>query len=95
LKYTFRVVNRTPVPQNFVLDDPIPEHTTYVACRHYDQASNSVHWEGKVGPWSARRIYLWVRVDTDAPVGTIITNEAYLTDDALGDIVSVTTEVVE
>jgi hypothetical protein len=35
-----------------------------------------------------------VRVNGDTPVGTVITNEAYLADDALGDSASVTTEVI-
>ena len=95
LKYSVKVRNRTPVPQSFVLDDPIPEHTTFVGGRHYDEDSNSIHWEGKLPRWSKQIIHFWVRVDRDTPIGTIITNEAYLADDALGDTASVTTEVVE
>jgi hypothetical protein len=54
-----------------------------------------IHWKGQVAPWSKRTIQFWVRVDSDAPIGTIITNEAYLADNAHGDTASVTTEVVE
>jgi immune inhibitor A len=95
LRYWLKVKNLTPVRQTFVLDDPIPEHTTLMWGRHYDPDTNSIHWEGTVHPGSSRYTYFWVRVDSDTPVGTIITNEALLGDGALGDSASVTTEVVE
>lgn len=95
LLYSLVVENLTPVPQSFVVDDPIPEGTTFVWGRYYDADTNSIHWEGTVPPGMTRRTYFWARVNNDTPVGTIITNEAYMADDALGDMASVTTEVVE
>jgi len=95
LAYKFQVKNLTPIPQSFVVDDPIPEYTTFKRGRYYDPDSNSIHWEGTVGPGKTALTYFWVWVDPDTPVGTIITNEAYLTDGALGDSAFVTTEVVE
>lgn len=95
LRYTLKVRNLTPVCQPFVLDDPIPEYATFKWGRHYDADSNSIHWEGMVCPRRTQRTHFWVRVNWDTEVGTIITNEAYLADGALGDSASVTTEVVE
>ena len=80
---------------SFVLDDPIPEYTTFLKGRHYDADTNSIHYEGVLGPGRTKFVYYWVKVDPDTPVGTIITNEAYLADDALGASASVTTEVIE
>lgn len=93
LRYTLKVKNLTPVLQSFVLDDPIPEHTSFVGAAHYDSATNSIHWEGIAGPKSELKINFLVRIDSDTPVGTIIMNEAYLKDDALGGRASATTEV--
>ena len=93
LKYRMKVTNLSPGTQHFVLDDPIPEHTTYLRGRYYDPDTNSIHAESRVGPRRARHFHFWVRVDKDAPSGTLITNEAIVTDDAVGDSASVTTEV--
>ena len=95
LMYTLQVSNLTPIPQAFTLDDPIPEHTTFKWGAHYDPDSNSIHWEGWVGPGVTIPTMFWVQVDDDVPAGTIITNDAYLADNALGDSASVSTEVVE
>jgi len=91
------VRNLTPTYQSFVIDDPIPEHTTFVYSSdwRYDPDSNSIHWEGKIRPYWMRHTEFWVRVDRDTPVGTIITNEAYLSDDAVGGSASLAIEVVE
>ncbi len=94
LRYNLEVSNLTPIAQSFVVDDPIPEYTTFVSGRHYDPDSNSIHWEGRVAPGRTRSLRFSVMVNDDTPVGTIITNEAYLADDAVGDSSSVTTEVV-
>jgi immune inhibitor A len=94
IKYTLKVRNTNPVGQAFVVDDPIPENTTFVWGRHFDPATNSIHWQHGVPAGRARYISFVVRVNPDTPVGTIITNEAYLSDSALGDSASVTTEVV-
>jgi hypothetical protein len=93
LKYRMRVTNLSPGTQYFVLDDPIPEHTTYMGGRYYDADTNSIHVESRVGPRRARHFHFWVKVDEDTPSGTLITNQAVLTDDAVGDSASVTTEV--
>ncbi len=95
LKYRLTVRNPTPIDQPFVLNDPIPENTTFVWGRYYDPDTNSIHKEGTLRPGRTFRTTFYVRVDADTPVGTIITNEAYLADDALGDSAFVTTEVVE
>jgi len=97
VRYSLVVRNLTPTYQSFVIDDPIPEHTTFVYSSdwRYDPDSNSIHWEGKVRPYWMRHTEFWVRVDRDTPVGTIITNEAYLSDDAVGDSASLAIEVVE
>ena len=99
LTYRFKVTNLTPVRQQFVLDVPIPEHTTFryvygSGDKFYDPDSDSIHWEGIADPWHKEYLSLRVKIDRDTPVGTIITGEAHLTDDALGDSASVTTEVV-
>ena len=94
LRYVVKVYNLTPVDQPFVLHNVIPEHTTFMEGEYYDPGTNSILWEGTVGRRSSKYTYFWVQVDPDAPVGTIITNEAYVMDDALGDSASVTTEVV-
>ncbi len=95
LVYTLKVRNTTPVPQSFVLDDPIPANTTFIVGKHYDAASNSIHWEGKLGPGQTEFLLYAVKVNRDTPVGTIITNKAHVADGALGDSASVTTTVVK
>jgi immune inhibitor A len=93
LRYTIQMRNTTPTPQAFVLDDPIPEHTTLVWGKHYDPDTNSIHLEGVLPPGVTIPYVFMVRIDKDTPAGTIITNEAYLADDATGDSASATTEV--
>ncbi len=94
LRYTLTVRNVTPGFQSFVVDDPIPEHTTPIFHYRYNRDSNSMHWEGMVVPFGTQRLDFSVRVNRDTPVGTIITNEASLEYDSVSDSVSVTTEVV-
>jgi uncharacterized repeat protein (TIGR01451 family) len=93
LKYTLTIRNTTPVEQWFALDDPIPEHTTFSKGKYYDAGSDSIHWEGTIAPYGTLVTHFWVSVDSEAEAGTIITNEAYLTDGALGDSATVTSEV--
>jgi len=93
LKYTLTIMNTTPVHQTFVLDDPIPDHTTFRKGKYYDEGSDSIHWEGTIAPYGTLVTHFWVLVDSDVEEGTIITNDAYLIDGALGDSASVTTEV--
>jgi immune inhibitor A len=94
LRYNLSVTNLSPIWQHFVVDDPLPEYTHYVLGGHYDEVSNSIHWEGTVPPEETAEIAVLVTLDADVPVGTQITNTAVLTDDALGDSDSITTEVV-
>ncbi len=77
-----------------MVDDPLPEYTNYVLGGHYDAETNSIHWEGSVAPEDQLEISLLVRLDSDVPIGTQITNQAILTDDALGDTDSISTEVI-
>jgi uncharacterized repeat protein (TIGR01451 family) len=93
LKYTLRVVNTTPVKQSFLVSDPIPENTTFNKGKYYDSDDNAILWSDVVDPYETKEINFWVRVDTGLPVGTLITNEAYLADGATGYTASITTEV--
>jgi immune inhibitor A len=95
LMYTLKVRNTTPAPQSFVLDDPIPANTTFFWGLHYNAASNSIHWEGKLAPRQTVVLVYIVKVNRDTPDGTIITNEAHVADSATGDTASVTTTVVK
>jgi immune inhibitor A len=94
LRYTLSVTNLSPIWQHFVVDDPLPEYTNYVLGGHYDEETNSIHWEGQVAPGEMVDIGVLVTLDADVPIGTLITNQAVLTDDALGDSDSISTEVV-
>jgi immune inhibitor A len=52
---------------------------------YYDPESNSIVWNGTIGPNKTQSFTFQVKVDKDTPKGTIIINQAYLTDGALGD----------
>jgi uncharacterized repeat protein (TIGR01451 family) len=93
LKYTLTIVNTTPVEQSFVLHDPIPGDTTFSRGKYYDESSDSIHWEGTIAPYGTLVTHFWVKVDSGTPGGTIIANEAYLMDGALGDTAFATSEV--
>jgi uncharacterized repeat protein (TIGR01451 family) len=94
LKYTLKVVNKTPVFQPFVVDDPLPANTTFIYGRYYDPVNKRIHWTGQLAPYQTRDIDFWVRINRDIPLGTVITNQANLADGALGDTASTTTNVV-
>jgi immune inhibitor A len=94
LRYTLRVVNKTPVVQPFVVDDPIPANTTFIWGWYYDHANQRIHWTGNLAPYQTAILHFWVWVDRDASLGTPITNTAYLTDGGVGGTASVTTTVV-
>ncbi|MGZ9234995.1 MAG: immune inhibitor A domain-containing protein [Anaerolineales bacterium] len=90
LTYVVKVVNTTPVFQSFKVNDPIPDNTTYVKSwfHHdwdYDHSTNSIQWSGKIAPHGFEYMIFQVKVNKGTPRGTVITNQAYLTDDALGD----------
>jgi hypothetical protein len=93
LTFTLKIVNTTPVSQSFELNDPIPEHTTFLNGRYYDHSTNSIHWKGTIDPYRTQYITFQVKVDKGTPPGTIITNLANLMDGALGDSVTVTVTV--
>jgi hypothetical protein len=61
----------------------------------FDAASNSIHLQGNVSPGKTISVILVVKVNHHAASGTVITNMAHLTDDALGGSASVTTTVVK
>jgi hypothetical protein len=94
LKYSLKVVNKTPVFQPFVVDDPIPDNTTFVWSPYYDAVNNRIHWSGILAPYQNRGISFWVMINPSTPLGTVIANEAFLTDGALGDTASAMTTVV-
>jgi hypothetical protein len=89
LTYTLKIVNTTPVFQSFELNDPIPENTTFFKGWFYDHDTNSIHWKGWIAPYRTEYLIFQVKVNKGVPKGTIITNQAYLTDSALGDSASV------
>jgi uncharacterized repeat protein (TIGR01451 family) len=94
IKYTLKVVNNTSVAQNFVVHDPIPANVTMLnGGPYYDAATNSIHWEYWVPANSSRAIFFSVKVNKGVPAGTVIVNEATMTDGALGDTASVSTTV--
>jgi immune inhibitor A len=93
LVYTLKVTNKTPAPQTFVVDDPIPPGTTFKSGMYYSHKTKSIHWTGWLFPHQSRYAVFVVRVNRDTPPGTI-TNTATMQDGALGDSASVTTEVI-
>jgi len=95
ITYNLKVTNTSAVSQYFALDDPLPLNTTYFAGRFFDVASNSLHWEGTLPPNGVFITTLTVRVNKGTPVGTVITNTAFTTDNALGDSAVVTTTVIK
>jgi hypothetical protein len=84
LTYTLKIVNTTPVFQSFELNDPIPENTTFFKGWFYDRQSKSIHWKGMIAPYRTQYLTFTVKVNKGVPKGTVITNQAYLTDGALG-----------
>jgi uncharacterized repeat protein (TIGR01451 family) len=94
IKYFLRVVNTSPVAQKFAVHDPLPENVTILnGGPFYDAATNSIHWEYWVPANSSRAIFFSVKVNKGVPAGTVIVNEAAMTDGALGGTASVSTTV--
>jgi hypothetical protein len=75
-----------------VLYNPIPENTAFHSGKHYDADMNAIYWEGTLWPGETTVASFTVTIDPGVPSGTIITNEAFLTDDATGDSASVSIE---
>ena len=82
-----------PAPQPFTVNDPIPANTTYLTGDHNNAAANSIEWAGTISPSETKVIQFWVTVDAGTPAGTVIQNNATLTDDTLGSSASATTVV--
>jgi len=93
LKYQLKVRNTSPAPQSFKVSDPIPANTVFLAGAHYNAATNSIEWTGTIGANKTEGSQFWVFVTKNTPVGTVITNEAQLFDDASGSSASATTTV--
>jgi immune inhibitor A len=93
LMYQLKVRNLSPAPQPFTVSDPIPANTTYLRGDYYNAATNSIAWTGTIGPDETKVSQFWVTVNKGTPSGTVITNEATLSDDALGSSASATTVV--
>jgi hypothetical protein len=96
LRYTLKVTNKTPEFQSFEVNDPIPANTSFFWLwgRYYDHANKQIHWTGHLGPYATEYLSFWVIIDRSTLPGTSITNDATLTDGAVGGTASVTTEVV-
>ena len=93
LEYRLLVRNVSPAAQPFKVSDPIPAGTVFAGGRYYDAASNSVSWTGTVGANETKVLEFTVKVAGGTPAGTVITNVATLSDDALGSSASATTLV--
>jgi immune inhibitor A len=94
LMYELKVRNLSPIPQKFLVSDPIPENTEIVRRDgYYDFATNTVNWTSTVEPFGVKTHFIWVRVKPGTPGGTEIVNTAVLEDDAVGDSASATTKV--
>ena len=96
IKYTIRLKNLSPVNQKISIVAPVPEEVTYKGpLAFYNAATKSIEWKGTLAPYSTRVIAYVVKINAGVPVGTIITNESFVTDDALGAYASVETTVVK
>ena len=93
LMYQLKVRNLSPAPQPFTVSDPIPVNTTYVSGSYYNAVTNSIEWTGTIGVNQTRVSVFSVKVNAGTSAGTVITNNATLTDDASGSNASVTTVV--
>jgi immune inhibitor A len=93
LTYQLKVRNLGPAPQPFTVSDPIPANTTYRSGKHYVAATNSIEWAGTVKPNQTLVATFSVRVNAGTASGTVITNDAVLSDDASGSSASATTRI--
>jgi len=88
-----RVRKVSPAAQPFTVSDPIPAGTTFARGKCYDAATNTVSWTGTIGANETRVLEFTVKVAGRTPTGTVITNAATPSDDALGSSASATTVV--
>jgi uncharacterized repeat protein (TIGR01451 family) len=93
LRYELKIRNLTPVQQTFMVSDPLPENTEIVRRENYDPATNTVEWNGVVGPYGFQVYYVYVRVAPGTPGGTEIVNTATRMGEPFGFNASATTVV--
>jgi immune inhibitor A len=94
LTYTLKITNTSPVAQYVKLTDPVPQKTKAVGpIKLLDKKTNTFHWSGWIGAYQTKVVTLVVRINAGVPKGTVITNEAFLVDDATGATASVTATV--
>jgi immune inhibitor A len=93
LVYQLKVRNLGPAPQPFTVRDPLPANTTYLSGDYFNAATKSIVWTGTIGANETRVSVFTATVNAGTPPGTIIKNDATLSDDALGSGASVTTAV--
>ena len=86
--------NMSPLEQPFTVSDPIPANTTYLRGNYYNAAKNSIERTGTIAPDETQVSQFWVTVNAGTPSGTVIKNEAELSDDTLGSSASATTTVI-
>ena len=92
LKYTVTVENLTPAPQPFVLECPIPPHTTFASGKGYDAGTNGIRYEGIAK--KKKNVSFSVLVTDGTAVGEVIVLEAMAKDGALGALGSASTTVI-
>lgn len=91
IQYTLMLINTSPMNQKFILHNPLPVGVKIVAGGSlYDHTTNSIHWEYWIPANSSCEISYWVKINKDVAPGTVIVNQATLTDAALGDTASAT-----
>lgn len=93
IRYTVTVRNPGPAKQPFRVEAPIPKYTTFASGKYYDKAAMSILWKGTVGAGKAKTLVYYVKVDKGTAAGSLITNTAYLYDDANGSQSSAKTTV--
>ena len=93
LTYQLKVRNLSPAPQLFTVTDPLPANTTFLRGEGYNSATSAIEWTGTISPNQTKVLVFSVTVKAGTPSGTVITNTATLTDDALGATASATTTV--
>ena len=93
MTYQLMVQNLSPAPQTFTVTDQIPANTTYFNGKYYDAGTNSIEWTGTIAPNETKVSVFLVKVNAGTPGGTVITNDATLSDDASGSSASATTTV--
>jgi len=100
---TYRIVLRNAGAsdlQQGTLVNPIPEHTSYVAGSvtggaSYDEVAHRITWAGGVGAGSSHEVSFQAAVADDLPHNTVVTDTAYILDEACGHYVRTAATVVQ